>query len=134
MQLIAFNFMRAIWVFGEYCNFAEKENFNQRATHFILGNTNQDGLSVYKHDYIKKAANHDIDYQQIDPFKGNNINPSGKGNFSTTNNALFKDWGKVEVAALDQKKLQDLRSHHFNLGNYNGDPNSTTHKLYYDKK
>lgn len=70
----------------------------------------------------------------VDPFKGNNINPVGKSSYGTTNNALYKDWGKVDRAGLDEKKLHDLRSHHFNLGNYGGDQNSTTHKLYYDKK
>lgn len=29
---------------------------NQRASHFVLGNTNQPGGSIYTQDYVRKQA------------------------------------------------------------------------------
>ena len=107
---------------------------NQRATHFVLGNTNQSGASVYTSDFPPKKANHDSEFRVTDPFKGNSINPPNPSSFSTTNNALYKNWGNTQKAALDDKKLKDLRTHHFQLGTYNTSSIPTTNNQYYDRK
>lgn len=49
---------------------------NQRATHFVLGSTDQPGGSIYTKDYTKKHAEHDPNFKVMDPFKGNSINPN----------------------------------------------------------
>ena len=70
----------------------------------------------------------------MDPFKGNSINPPNQPSFSTTNKALYKDWGQTQKAALDEAKLKDLRTHHFNLGSYNTNSIATTNKQFYNQK
>lgn len=107
---------------------------NQRASHFVLGSVGQVGGSIYTKDYPPKKADHDPNFKVMDPFKGNAINPNTKSNFSTTNNAMYKNWGNADKAGLDQDKLKDLRTHHFNLGSYNPNQATTTHQYYYDKK
>lgn len=107
---------------------------NQRASHFVLGGSNQPGASIYTQDYTRKQAEQDPNYKIIDPFKGNSINPQNKSTFSTTNNAMLKNWGTVDKAALDKDKLKDLRTHHFNLGTYNTSNSSTTNQHYFNEK
>ena len=107
---------------------------NQRASHFTLGNTGDNPGSIYKKDYTRKAASQDKDFRFVDPFKGKSINPANQSSFSTTNNALFRDWGAVDKAALDPTKLKELRGHHFNLGSYNPDDLYTTNKHYHNRK
>lgn len=108
---------------------------NQRASHFSLGNTNQTGASIYAQDYTRKPhPERDPNFKVIDPFKGNSINPSGKSNFSTTNNAAYRNWNSVEKAGLDKEKLKDLRAHHFNLGSYNPNQATTTNQFYHNPK
>ena len=106
---------------------------NQRASHFVLGTAGQAGSSIYVQDYTRKQAAHDPNYKALDPFKGNSINPQDKpSSFSTTNNAMYKNWGPTDKAALDKDKLKDLRTHHFNLGTYNTSLSSTTNQHYYN--
>lgn len=47
---------------------------------------------------------------------------------------MYKNWDGAEKAGLDKDKLNDLRTHHFNLGSYNPNQATTTHQHYYDKK
>ena len=68
---------------------------NQRASHFVLGSTNQAGGSMYTKDYIRQQAEKDPNYKILNPFKGNSINPSNPSSFTTTNNAMLKNWGNV---------------------------------------
>ena len=100
----------------------------------MLGSTGQPGGSIYTHDYTKKAASQDTEFKILDPFKGNSINPPNGSSFATTNNALYKNWGNVERAALDEKKLKELRTHHFNLGSYNTNTIETTNKQHFNRK
>ena len=46
----------------------------------------------------------------------------------------MQNWGQVEHAKLDPKKLENLRGHHFTLGNYNPAALQTSHKLFYNQK
>ena len=89
---------------------------------------------MYTCDYLPKKANHDSEFKVTDPFKGSSINPPNESSFSTTNKALYKDWGNTQRAALDDAKLKDLRTHHFNLGTYNTNLIPTTNKQFHDKK
>jgi hypothetical protein len=99
-----------------------------------LGNTNQGGASIYTQDYTPKKAKHDPNFKFTNPFKGNAINPDGKFNCSTTNNAMYRNWNSVDKVGLDKDKLRDLRSHHFQLGNYNPNQISTTNQFYHNHK
>lgn len=48
---------------------------------------------------------------------------------------MLKDWGNVETSKLDNEKLLSLKTHHFNLGNYNPlNSHNTSHKIFYDRK
>ena len=90
--------------------------------------------SIYKKDYLPQSADKPKKHKFIDPFQGTSVNPPNKSSFSTTNNALLKDWGNVGKAALDDNKLKDLRGHHFSLGNYDPSGIHTTNKHYHNAK
>jgi len=107
---------------------------NQRASHFKLGNVSQEAASIYTIDYTKKKTEIDSEFKAQNPFRGSSINNTGKTNFSTTNNAMYKNWGTGEHASLDKDKLKDLRAHHFNLGTYNPTQSLTTNQHYLNAK
>lgn len=94
----------------------------------------QEPASIYTVDYTKKKAEHDPNFKVLNPFRGSSILQNGKSSFSTTNNAMYKDWGTNGHASLDKEKLKDLRAHHFNLGNYNPGQSLTTNQQYLNAK
>ncbi len=47
---------------------------------------------------------------------------------------MMQNWGQAEQSKLDPKKMENLRGHHFTLGNYNSQSVGTSHKLFYDRK
>ena len=72
--------------------------------------------------------------QVTNPFRGTSLGNQDKSYFTTTNKVLLKAWDNAEIAKLDDKKLKELRSHHFKLGSYNPNEAMTTNKIYYDTK
>ena len=78
---------------------------NQRASHFTLGSSNVAYSSVYNKDYINKEGVKGSQTAQ-NPFRGLSLQHGDtKGTFETTNKQLMQNWGQVEHAKLDPKKL-----------------------------
>jgi hypothetical protein len=110
------------------------ETFNQRASHFILGTEGQTFGSSYDKQYTPKRNSLGHAGKSSNVFEANNINPQNKQSFSTTNHAVFKDWGQVPKATLNEKKLKELKGHHFHLGSYHPDEVYTSNNYYHNKK
>ena len=78
---------------------------NQRASHFTLGSSNVAYTSVYAKDYIEKEGSKATQTAH-NPFRGSSLQQGdNKGSFQTTNKQLMQNWGQVEHAKLDSKKL-----------------------------
>ena len=62
------------------------------------------------------------------------MNNTNNSSFATTNNALLKNWGDIEKAALNPDKLKELKGHHFHLGSYYPEDLYTSNKHFHNKK
>ena len=57
----------------------------------------------------------------------------GEGQYTTTNRAQYPHWKNHEVAKLEEDKQRDLKTHHFNLGTYH-QQSETTNKYFHNTK
>ncbi len=85
--------------------FISKSSMNQRASHFTLGSSNVAYTSIYNKDYLGKEPVRGSQTVQ-NPFRGSSLqHGDAKNSFQTTNKQLMQNWGNVEHAKLDAKKL-----------------------------
>lgn len=72
----------------------------------------------------------------MNPFRTSSLSKNfkmGENQYLTTNKVKYPEWKQYDIACLDEKKAKDLKTHHFNLGNYQAQ-SETTNKYYHDHK
>jgi hypothetical protein len=110
-----------------------RDRHTDKASHFVLGSSGNDFLSVHQQDFKELEVINNRDSKWAEYLRGHHFDMGqAKPCFSSQNQKYGK--GKAEVVETDKKLSSDLRTSHFQLGNDKPDMVTTSQNSFKNMK